>query len=91
VDQTAYGSACGQWADDELPSVSVLREFVRDGRAWVAVDGADVPVAYLPVDVVAACAHLEQASARGPRASADRPAAGGRAPTESRPLMRREV
>ena len=51
-------------ADDESPSVDVLREFQRDGRAWVAVDVRDLPVAYALAALVDAGAHLEQVSVR---------------------------
>ncbi len=34
-------------ADDEPLSLEALRAFQSDGRAWVYVDGADVPLAYL--------------------------------------------
>jgi GNAT superfamily N-acetyltransferase len=40
----------------------VLRGFQQDGRAWVYVDGADRPVAYLIASVVDDCAHVEQVS-----------------------------
>jgi GNAT superfamily N-acetyltransferase len=48
-------------ADDEDPRPEELRPYVEDGRAWVWQDGDDV-VAYLVVDVVDGCAHIEQVS-----------------------------
>jgi len=49
-------------ADDEPPSLGVLEEYQRDGRAWVSTDGADHPVAYLLIDVVNDAAHVQQVS-----------------------------
>ena len=49
-------------ADDEPPSVSELEEFVSLGRAWVATNMDDVPVAYLLSAVVDGAAHVEQVS-----------------------------
>jgi GNAT superfamily N-acetyltransferase len=49
-------------ADDELPSLEELDEYRRAGRAWVAVDGADRPVAYLIADWVDGNLHVEQVS-----------------------------
>lgn len=49
-------------ADDEPLSVAVLSEFQRDGRAWVATDLTDRPVAYLLVETVDGAAHVEQVS-----------------------------
>ncbi|TKJ20122.1 GNAT family N-acetyltransferase [Blastococcus sp. CCUG 61487] len=49
-------------AEDEPPSLEVLREYASDGRAWVRTDHRDRPVAYLLADVVDGCAHLEQVS-----------------------------
>jgi ribosomal protein S18 acetylase RimI-like enzyme len=49
-------------ADDEPPTVAGLAVFQRDGRAWVATDDADQPVAYLLVEVVDGNAHVEQVS-----------------------------
>ena len=49
-------------ADDELPSLEELDEYRRAGRAWVAVDGADRPVAYLIADRVDGNLHVEQVS-----------------------------
>lgn len=47
-------------AEDEPPSIEELREYQRDGRAWVRTDDDDRPVAYLLADEVDGCAHLEQ-------------------------------
>lgn len=49
-------------ADDEPPSIETLSEFANDGRAWVATDDNDRPVAYLLAEVVDGNAHLEQVS-----------------------------
>lgn len=46
-------------AEDEPPSVETLREYQRDGRAWVYGDPA---VAYLIADWVDGCLHIEQVS-----------------------------
>jgi GNAT superfamily N-acetyltransferase len=51
-------------ADDEPFGVEVLATYQSDGRAWVTVDDADHPIAYLIVDVVDASAHVEQVSVR---------------------------
>jgi len=52
----------GAVADDPPPSVDVLRSYQRDDRAWVFVDDVDRPIAYLLVEMVDACAHIEQVS-----------------------------
>ena len=49
-------------ADDEPPSLAELACFQEDGRAWVIMDQADRPVAYLLVAVVDGNAHVEQVS-----------------------------
>lgn len=49
-------------ADDDLLSVEELAVFQQDGRAWVATDDAGSPVGYVLVDVIDACAHVEQVS-----------------------------
>lgn len=49
-------------AEDEPPSIEVLLDYQRSGRAWVWVDGDDHPVAYLVAAVVDCCAHLDQVS-----------------------------
>jgi GNAT superfamily N-acetyltransferase len=51
-------------ADDEPLSLDELREYQRDGRAWVSVDDADRPVAYLIADWIDGCVHIEQVSVR---------------------------
>ncbi|MEU2043215.1 GNAT family N-acetyltransferase [Nocardia niwae] len=48
-------------ADDEPPSKATLREFQRDGRAWVKID-ADLPIGYLIAGVVDGNGHIEQVS-----------------------------
>ena len=52
----------GAIAEDEPPSLAVLDGYRRGGRAWVAADEADDPVAYLLVDVVDGAAHVQQVS-----------------------------
>lgn len=47
-------------ADDDPPAMSVLRSYASAGRAWVAVDDADQPVAYLLADVLEGDVHIEQ-------------------------------
>jgi GNAT superfamily N-acetyltransferase len=49
-------------ADDEPPSEADLAAHAIGGRTWVAVDGADQPVAYVLVDVVDGNAHVAQIS-----------------------------
>jgi len=49
-------------ADDEPPTIDELAAFQQDGRAWVAIDDTDAPVAYLLVDIVDGTAHVEQVS-----------------------------
>lgn len=49
-------------ADDEPLSVWELGLFLAAGRAWVAVDDQDSPVAYLLSGVVDGAAHIEQVS-----------------------------
>lgn len=49
-------------AEDRPFPDEVLLGYVRDGRAWVAVDRADRPVAYLIADRVDGNAHVEQVS-----------------------------
>jgi GNAT superfamily N-acetyltransferase len=51
-------------ADDEPLSVDELREYQRDGRAWVSVDDADRPVGYLIAMWIDGCVHIEQVSVR---------------------------
>lgn len=52
----------GAVADDDPLPLEVLAGYQRDGRAWVATDPVDVPVAYLLVDVIDGAAHVEQVS-----------------------------
>ncbi|WP_455352163.1 GNAT family N-acetyltransferase [Streptomyces sp. SYSU K217416] len=49
-------------ADDEPPPLDLLARFQSAGRAWVATDERDRPVAYLITDVVDRAAHIEQIS-----------------------------
>ncbi|MCF3124964.1 GNAT family N-acetyltransferase [Streptomyces arenae] len=57
-------------ADDEPPTVEELERFRRAGRAWVAVDADDAPVAYLVSEPVedADAEHIEQVTVH-PRAA----------------------
>lgn len=55
-------------ADDEPPTIDELARFQEDGRAWVATDDADVPIAYLLVDIVDGDAHIDQVSVHPNRA-----------------------
>jgi GNAT superfamily N-acetyltransferase len=49
-------------ASDEPPSPDELESHRADGRAWVAVDSRDRPIAYLLSSVVDGCAHVDQVS-----------------------------
>jgi GNAT superfamily N-acetyltransferase len=49
-------------ADDEPLPLVELETFRAAGRAWVAVDGHDRPVAYVLSAVVDGCAHIGQLS-----------------------------
>jgi ribosomal protein S18 acetylase RimI-like enzyme len=49
-------------AAHEAPPIAELESFVSRGRAWVAVDASDRPVAYLLSAVLDGCAHIEQVS-----------------------------
>ena len=49
-------------ADDEPPTLALLAGFQRDGRAWVIDDAAGRPAAYLLLEVIDGCAHVEQMS-----------------------------
>jgi GNAT superfamily N-acetyltransferase len=49
-------------ADDEPLPLDALDAYRRAGRAWVAADEADRPVAYLIADVVDGNLHVEQVS-----------------------------
>ncbi|WMX44318.1 GNAT family N-acetyltransferase [Streptomyces roseicoloratus] len=49
-------------ADDDPLPLDVLESYRRAGRAWVAVDATDRPVAYLLTDTVDGAAHIEQVS-----------------------------
>jgi len=49
-------------ADDEPLSSEMLSVYQRAGQAWVAVDRADRPVAYLITDRVDGNVHVEQVS-----------------------------
>jgi GNAT superfamily N-acetyltransferase len=51
-------------AEDEPLSEDSLRGYQSGGRAWVAVDDSDRPVAYLVVDNLDGNAHIEQVSVR---------------------------
>lgn len=49
-------------ADDEPPALDVLECFRRAGRAWVACDDGDRPMAYLICEPVDGSLHIEQVS-----------------------------
>jgi GNAT superfamily N-acetyltransferase len=49
-------------AGDGPGSVDELEPFRAAGRAWVAVDADDRPIAYLIATIVDGCAHIEQVS-----------------------------
>jgi hypothetical protein len=49
-------------AADEPPSLVELESHRAKGRAWVAVDTLDRPIAYLLSSVVDGCAHIDQVS-----------------------------
>ncbi len=49
-------------ADDAPLTVEELAAYQGDGRAWVSVDGADRPIAYLLIQRVDDSAHVEQIS-----------------------------
>ena len=49
-------------ADADPLTMSELTRFQVDGRAWVGADEADVPVAYLLVEVVDGNGHVDQVS-----------------------------
>lgn len=51
-------------ADHDPGSVAELAAYQSGGRAWVSVDPADRPVAYLVAEIVDGCAHIEQVSVR---------------------------
>src|SRR5690625_4624524 len=66
VIERAAGQVFGEWdmglvADDEPPTMSMLREYVTVGRAWTA-DSDGRPVAYLLADIVDGNVHIEQVS-----------------------------
>ena len=47
-------------ADDPPPAEGDLAPYLGGGRAWVATDTADKPIAYVLVDVIDDWAHIEQ-------------------------------
>jgi GNAT superfamily N-acetyltransferase len=51
-------------ADDEPLPLGELARYQQSGRAWVAVNDADIPVAYLIADRVDGNLHVEQVSVR---------------------------
>jgi GNAT superfamily N-acetyltransferase len=62
-------------AADEPPSVAELEVLWGQGRAWVAVDGNDRPVAYLVSSLVDGCSHIDQVSVAPSHAGRGRGAA----------------
>jgi GNAT superfamily N-acetyltransferase len=51
-------------ADNPPMPLDALAGYQRAGHAWVAVDRPDRPIAFIVVDVVDECAHIEQMSVR---------------------------
>jgi putative acetyltransferase len=49
-------------AEDVPPALDALAVYQQDGRAWVAANSNDEPVAYMLIDVVDCFAHIEQVS-----------------------------
>ena len=49
-------------ADDEPQTITELVAYQVGGRAWVAVDAADRPIAYLLASMVDSNAHIDQVS-----------------------------
>ena len=49
-------------ADHDPGSTDELAAYAADGRSWVAVDDADIPVGYVLADVVDGNGHVEQVS-----------------------------
>lgn len=49
-------------ADHQPPSIDTLAGYQQAGRAWVAADVSDRPVAYILVDLIDGSAHIEQVS-----------------------------
>jgi GNAT superfamily N-acetyltransferase len=52
----------GLVADDDPGSVEELAAYAGDGRAFVAIDAGDVPIAYLLLHEIDGAAHIEQVS-----------------------------
>lgn len=63
-----HGIGMSAIAEDEPPALDLLDGYRRAGRAWVAVDAGDDPVAYLIADPVDGNPHVEQVSVH-PRAA----------------------
>lgn len=57
-----HGIGMPEIADDDPLPVEELARYLRAGRAWVAADGTDRPVAYLIADRVDGDLHIEQVS-----------------------------
>ena len=49
-------------ANDEPPSIDTFSGYCKAERLWVAVNETDTPVAFVLLDVVDECAHIEQVS-----------------------------
>ena len=54
-------------AEDEPLSIESLARYAESGRALVAVDDADKPVGYIPIDVLDGVTHIEQLTVRPDR------------------------
>lgn len=49
-------------AEAEPPPAETLRAYQQDDRAWVQVDGDELPIGYVLIDVVDQSVHVEQVS-----------------------------
>ncbi|MGC0365425.1 GNAT superfamily N-acetyltransferase [Rhodococcus sp. 27YEA15] len=49
-------------ADDPPPTLGELAEYLVADHIWVATDSDDTPIAYVLVEIVDGCAHVEQVS-----------------------------
>ncbi len=60
--QVFHGFGMTDIANDEPPSLAELRRYCSAGMAWVSVDAADRPVAYVLAEIVDGNLHIEQIS-----------------------------
>ncbi|MFC9352873.1 GNAT family N-acetyltransferase [Arthrobacter sp. NPDC057013] len=47
-------------ADDDPPALDELRRYADAGRAWIAADAMDHPIAYILIDEMDGAAHIAQ-------------------------------